>query len=178
MIYLDLDDTLNDYTNHFLFLAGGKPGPNLPYGIYDLNKWLQAYGVKKSKYEVAEELGQTFWASLPKSRYFYVLESLVRREDAAILTAGNWADDIKQWKADWVRRNIPGFRGRLIFEEDKVKYARPGDVLIDDNPKHVSAWRQAGGIGILTPAEHNEHYKVEYKVELLRTMLDAAGLAY
>lgn len=55
-------------------------------------------------------------------------------------------------KQTWLDAHNPGTAGSAIFTGDKARMATRGgqsNVLVDDFKKYVSAWREAGGIGIL-----------------------------
>lgn len=58
-----------------------------------------------------------------------------------------------QGKRAWVNRNLGIEDHRTIVERNKHKYAVNEDgkpnILIDDTPKKINAWKEAGGIGIL-----------------------------
>lgn len=55
-------------------------------------------------------------------------------------------------KRTWLDQHNPGSSGSAIFTGDKARLAQRGgrpNVLVDDYKKYVSAWNEAGGIGIL-----------------------------
>jgi len=59
-----------------------------------------------------------------------------------------------QGKTEWVQR-LPNLR-KLYFAsaKNKVKFARPDSILIDDRKDTIDAWNAAGGVGIFhTSAE-------------------------
>jgi len=54
-------------------------------------------------------------------------------------------------KLAWIRKYVDS---EVVFTctfkgVQKAAYAKPGSVLIDDRPKNINAWTDAGGIGIL-----------------------------
>lgn len=54
-------------------------------------------------------------------------------------------------KKDWLDQYNPGTSNKAIFTGDKFIYATKDgnpNVLVDDFGKYITAWRQAGGIGI------------------------------
>tara|TARA_R110000824_G_scaffold51047_2_gene142746 strand:+ start:1534 stop:2250 length:717 start_codon:yes stop_codon:yes gene_type:complete len=56
-------------------------------------------------------------------------------------------------KREWVAKNLGIADDRVIIEREKHKHATGDDgkpnILIDDTPKKINAWKEAGGIGIL-----------------------------
>ena len=51
---------------------------------------------------------------------------------------------------NWVKRNMPGVPVKFGFKADgKARFAGPNKILIDDREENISAWKAAGGIGIL-----------------------------
>lgn len=54
-------------------------------------------------------------------------------------------------KREWVRKHICDAVPVIVVGHglEKAKWARPGDVLIDDLPRNIDAWVAAGGTGIL-----------------------------
>jgi len=77
--------------------------------------------------------------------------------DVAVLTAlpkpiGKFYKDVKQDKIDWAHRHF----GRdlpvhtVVGGVNKGRFCKsPHDILIDDMPRNVRVWQEAGGIGIL-----------------------------
>lgn len=69
-------------------------------------------------------------------------------------------------KVKWVSRIIHPYLETHVAEKssDKHKWAKPGDILIDDNSWNIHQWNQAGGIGIL-------HINFEKSLEQLKNVL-------
>jgi 5'-nucleotidase len=95
--------------------------------------------------------------------------------DPIILTAcpnSNYAHAARQKRA-WVREHLStscmilpvmGGRHKPLFMH------APGDVLIDDFPKNIEAWRDEGGVGILHKGDFDETH------DALIDVLDKRGL--
>ena len=49
----------------------------------------------------------------------------------------------------WLNNHFPALLHNAIFETNKYLYAHPRAILVDDRPKNISLWIEAGGIGIL-----------------------------
>ena len=58
---------------------------------------------------------------------------------------------VAQDKTIWIREHVdPGVVITCTFKgEQKAAYAKPDSILIDDRPRNIKAWTDAGGIGIL-----------------------------
>lgn len=102
------------------------------------------------------EFVEQFFASLPVLPSFAALLNWLKKNRIpfTVLSAplrGNEEASIRG-KIAWLDRHNPGTSANAIFTGDKQRYAvtqgRP-NVLVDDFKKYVSAWREAGGIGIL-----------------------------
>ena len=54
-------------------------------------------------------------------------------------------------KVAWVRENVDKQVPVIVVEHGlmKARWARPGDILIDDLERNIAAWVAAGGVGIL-----------------------------
>ena len=58
---------------------------------------------------------------------------------------GGWAEP---QKLAWAAEHFPGIPMVVCASKDKRDYCKPGDVLIDDRPKHRAKWEDAGGVWI------------------------------
>ena len=69
-------------------------------------------------------------------------------------------------KNEWVRKYIdPNVVVTCTFSgTQKAAFAKKGSVLIDDRPKNIAAWEEAGGIGII----HESAEKTIAKLKELR----------
>lgn len=62
----------------------------------------------------------------------------------------------KQDKIDWIAKYFPGMVVNFgPYSKDKQKWARPGDILIDDKPSNIEEWGAAGGIPVLHLKDYN-----------------------
>ena len=62
-------------------------------------------------------------------------------------------------KIEWLQKHTPKAVKGAIFKHDKHEHAKDGgrpNILIDDYGKKITAWEQAGGIGI----KHEDEYEV------------------
>lgn len=80
-----------------------------------------------------------------------------------ILTgAPSYIPDARDQKIKFYRRHLPGTIVVACQSKKKVDYCRPGDIIIDDWPKHQSKWEEAGGTWIVhTSAENSINHLKE-----------------
>jgi hypothetical protein len=64
------------------------------------------------------------------------------------LPSGGMAEAESQ-KRRWGAKHFPGIEMITCMSRDKRKYCTPGDIIIDDWPKHQLKWESTGGIWIL-----------------------------
>lgn len=74
----------------------------------------------------------------------------VGAENVRILSAPTDAASILG-KNQWIQQHMPEFLEYAIYDRNKSKYIQEGyhNFLIDDRPKNIQNWRDAGGFGIL-----------------------------
>ena len=93
-----------------------------------------------------------FWEKLPVMPGARHLWSVIKSHDAYLLSAyATWDEaNSRRGKVIWAARylRIPESKIILVTREDKVKYAAPNSILIDDYDKNVREWEAHGGIGI------------------------------
>ena len=59
-------------------------------------------------------------------------------------------------KREWIARHLPpGTLAICCRAEDKAIFCRPGDLLIDDYPRHRQRWLDSGGIWITHTSAQN-----------------------
>jgi hypothetical protein len=114
---------------------------------HDINqkRWTSAFRAKvKTKPD--------FWQSLPLMPGTNHLWSVIKPYHPMILSAyASWDEEnSKRGKVIWAARylRVPASRILLVTREDKVKYAAPDAILIDDYDKNIKEWKAHGGIGI------------------------------
>lgn len=144
IVNVDMDGVICDWEGYAVKLMG-KPIDNMP----DTEIWpvIEDYG--KSKF-----FSEMPWLSGGKELWNYVTSNFLK---VKILSAlGNTDAVDKQTstgKMEWLRHNIPNLSADdIILVQNKHKkrhYAKPGDIMIDDNETVIHEWLKKGGIGIL-----------------------------
>ncbi len=138
-LFVDLDGVLSDFNGGIKKLTGKYPDE-----IEKKTLW-------KTVIQAAKD-GKKIWYDLNKLPDADQLWNYIKGYNPTILTAG--ATSIKssfQEKRDWVKENLgPGIPVTVTDSGIlKAEYAKPNYILIDDQQKVITAWTEAGGIGIL-----------------------------
>jgi len=134
-IYLDCDGVLADFEGAATRLLGLPP-----------LEFQARHGLKEFWRRLHRAPG--FYAGLPELPDARELYDGVRRLDPVILTGcprGGWAEAQKE---RWAAEHFPDAPIITCMAVDKRRYARPGDVLIDDTLKYRDLWEDAGGVFI------------------------------
>lgn len=159
IVNVDLDGVLADFNGGYKRLTGVD---------FDLNedkdvRWWRFEGRKEGfyillpPYSGAKNFVRDIKFSLPSDTHLRILTAIpsVTQFDTAYTE-----------KVMWVAHNIDSYLSTCIAEnsEAKQKWAREGDILIDDNPLNIQQWEDRGGIGIL-------HTDFETSLTKLKTLL-------
>jgi len=134
-LFLDCDGVLADFDTYAEDYFGMPP-----------REYERIMG--SSRFWDALEAKGDFYRNLPVMRDARRLVESVAHLNPTILTGcprGNWAE---AQKVDWAARHFPGVPIITCRSADKRDHAKPGDVLIDDWPKHRHRWIEMGGIFI------------------------------
>jgi len=134
-LYLDMDGVITEWIGHYNKLTG----QNVPY-VYDdsFQNQIDWEGVV-NKVE--------FWTEMPWTRDGKMLWDVMSVYDPIILSKPTIKDSSRVGKKVWVERELPdGIE--VILDRDKSKYANSTSILIDDDPRNIAAWEEAGGKGI------------------------------
>ena len=147
-VYVDLDGVIVNWDKGYMQISGGIPEP----------EFKAMYGGGASL-NLIKKYGAQWWENLEwmpdgKELWRYITNNFLKYK---ILTAtgrpGGWTSIARKGKTLWMEKNLPDLpKSDWIIvgpKEEKKNYARPGDILIDDTPKNVNQWIEAGGVGIL-----------------------------
>lgn len=148
-IYCDMDGVIVDFIGEFQRKTGQDPA------IYE-----QKVG-KEAFWTLVESWGSDFWATLPWTKDGKELWQYIAPHNPIILTASMRTYQ-RKGKYKWIVDNLglsktpitnpSGWEGQsnIIFHKEKYKFIiEPGEILIDDTPKKINEWNNAGGMGIL-----------------------------
>lgn len=134
-IYLDCDGVLADFDRGF----------EEHWGMLSAD-YEKRFGSTRFWSEI--ENHPDFFGTLPLMRDAMVLYEGVKHLRPTILTGmpkGGWADPQKR---RWAATHFPNVRVITCLSAKKSQFCQPGDILIDDTPKHRSKWIAAGGVWI------------------------------
>lgn len=135
-IYVDIDGVIGDFMHHFnsTIRKGGLDANDLDdykKEILDFKDWWLRMPVMPDARRLMDFL---------KPYKPYILSACPQWDPGGI-------DEKKEWSEKHF--NIPNNRIFIVKRSDKQKYAKEGDILIDDYDKNIKEWENAGGTGIL-----------------------------
>jgi 5'-nucleotidase len=150
-VYLDMDGVLADFFTEYAKLAGIESGNyrDIPPAKTDptLNKMV----------------GTDFFARLPKLRNADELVAMIVKlyghyHICSSPLRGDHENSEKQ-KRVWIQKHLKPQPVDIIITPNKAKFAKQSDgtpnILIDDRGSNISAWENAGGIGIKYQADED-----------------------
>jgi len=142
-IYLDLDGVLANFEKAVIELHGPNYKDLHPVAFWKpITKEIDNFFAKLDPLPGAFELYDYVWGI--DGYDVKVLTALPRPEGKAVTVA--------QDKTDWVHKHIDSNLEviTVIGGKNKGKYVKhKEDILIDDLPRNIDVWTEAGGIGIL-----------------------------
>lgn len=117
-----------------------------------------------------DRAGTIFWANMPKFEWADELIEMLGPKNICICTSPSRAPECVFGKRMWLVNN--GY-GNLNYSIIKHKHlmARPGRILIDDTPKKVDKWREAGGSAILFPQPWNDNYAITDRITYVKEQI-------
>jgi 5'(3')-deoxyribonucleotidase len=148
-IFVDMDGTLNEFTDHFINYANQIYQENFSINSkeqvdYDLTKHPCFAGMKDTA-AIRNTIFSTpgFWETAPVMKDSReVLQQIYNTHDTYILTAPFFPyEDCCKEKIRWMRRNYPFFNvKKMIFANDKFLLNGRDSILFDDRPKNIELW--------------------------------------
>lgn len=134
-IFLDMDGVLTDWDEAVRQLGHGEAlRENAPERD------------RAEMYRAINNAGTDFWANIEWTPDGKRLWEIVKMFHPTLLTSPGRFPYAIRGKKIWIKENIPGTP--VFFSRNKSEYAERDAVLIDDQKNNISAWREAGGIGI------------------------------
>jgi 5'(3')-deoxyribonucleotidase len=167
-ILLDLDGVLADFLSLALEKLNNwnwpdgycqEPTQQLTPEIYArIGKFdiAEVYGISADKFWEVLEYKDRFWCNLkpfPWARELYRYLSSIGQ--VTICTSPSLHPTCPAQKIEWVQRHLGLRSSNMMIGSRKYLMAKPGNVLIDDYPKNVEAFRTVGGDAILVPSNWN-----------------------
>ena len=160
--WMNVAPTKKDVIPYLEFLTGASPKKeNFQPGLIEMAFAVPAFGKPaKGAYTVLKKLVkmkrlgvnmQSFFHNLGWNKGGQGLWNKIESLNPKILTGGkNLTDDaVSTGKRKWVKSNLNVLDSDVIVQTRKEIYASPNAVLIDDLPKNVQKFKEAGGNAIL-----------------------------
>ena len=138
-LFLDMDGVVADFEQAFTDLSKKD--------ITKISNMEKYYW-----FVIINKLGPDFWSELKPMPYAHLLWNAFKQYKPTFLTAAlrNGYDSSVEGKTKWIQQHF-GYDKIIVVRgaKEKWKYCRPGDILVDDMPKNIQEWNEAGGIGFL-----------------------------
>lgn len=160
-ILLDMDGVLCDYYGAVCRLLGRDPWPY----TCEPNKWnwFSQWGMTDA--DVAPLMDHGFYANLDWTpdgqRIVELAEQRVGADNVYLLTSPWETPGCRDGKAEWIRRNLPGYERRSMIGTPKHLCSRPDAVLIDDsesNCRKFASVKNHPGVAVVLPRPWNPRY--------------------
>lgn len=164
IIYVDLDGVLVDFDRGFKDISDGM----------DKYDYVKKHGVDKL-WKLINSHGQEWWENLNWMPDGTKLWSAIQNKNVKVLTSGstrNTGTMAINGKKKWVADHLGSIETIVVnSSHEKQKYARPGDILIDDLYSNISEWTVKNGIGIL-------HRNAEETINKLNDVINTQNETY
>ena len=142
IIYVDLDGVLVDFDSGFKSISEGV----------DKFNYIKKHGIENF-WKLINSNGQKWWESLDWMPDGTKLWSAIQNKNVKVLTSGstrNTGTMAINGKKKWVVDHLGPIETIVVnSSHEKQKYARIGDILIDDLHSNISEWTAKKGTGIL-----------------------------
>ena len=153
-VYLDMDGVLANFFEEYAKLAGVKSYRDVPPAKVDPT--------------LDKMVGTDFFARLPK---FPVTDKII---DISVQAAGSYGiissplrndfANSEKHKREWIKKHLNPQPTEIFITPRKEKHAVNADgtpnVLIDDRGSNITAWENAGGIGVKFQADEDSLKKI------------------
>ena len=147
-LFLDCDGVLADFVGGATKLLGMHP-----------NEFEDRFGEAEMWNRIEQK--HDFFGTLEPLPDAYELFNAVKHLNPVILTGrprGEWAVEQKLKFRD---KYFPETEMIVCRSKDKIKYAKPGDVIVDDWTKWQHVWEKGGGIWVLHTSAANSIAKLK-----------------
>lgn len=173
-VYVDLDGVLADFSKGMNKALRTVMGDDFQHSEDHYNRDPHYRKIMwKSLDQYQRKHGGEMWYELDLMPDAHVLWNFVKPLEPEILTATgqsryNAAEQKRRWVAEKLGHHVTVHT--VEHSSHKAQKACPNCILIDDNPKSINPWVEAGGIGIL-------HKNARDSVEQLAQVLSSKDWA-
>lgn len=161
-ILLDLDGVLSD----FLTLAlqkieatrddGTPPLTPASYAVTGKFNIAEVYGMTMEDFWETLEKGDQFWCNMkPFPWASHLVSWLETIAPVTICTSPSLHEACPAQKLKWANKHLGLRSNAMMIGGRKYLMAKPENLLIDDYPKNVDAFKAAGGQAIQVPSNWN-----------------------
>jgi len=168
IIYVDIDDTLNELKTIFVQKAYqlGLIKKVEPVTYSNIVKCFKGVPIKQATLymnQIYNSVG--FWSNLPiRKEAQRVLKCLHQTHDVYLVTS-HWfyaGNNSVMEKIKWINKNLPfiNIHNQLIFI--LKKWLLTGDVIIDDSPEVIEKFKKTT---IIMDALYNKNTKADYRAK-------------
>lgn len=146
VIYCDMDSVLVDFKKQAL-----KTEPNIKFKPHDNTE--EQKKLWNDLWKTVTKTSPNWWASMSWTQDGRTLWQYIKPHDPFILSAAppSIFEKTKKGKLEWIRKNLgKDFvnRALIVDRSEKLQYATPNAVLIDDELRNCDEFKRAGGICI------------------------------
>lgn len=160
-ILLDLDGTISDFFTDALYLLNNKFRPKDPITAQQYREnpsfdMAAKFGISQEEFWQTIEANQYFWCSMTRFPWAKQLYDLLS-EFAPVTIASSPSLNPRciPDKLEWLNKYLGVKSDSCMFGGRKYLMARSDTLLIDDYPKNVEKFIEAGGKAVLVPSSWN-----------------------
>jgi hypothetical protein len=141
-LFLDCDGVLANFNKRAIEICGMEPR-QFEDTVGEQNFWDMIYG------------SDDFFYSLEPMSDAHELVEAVKHLNPIILTGRPRGDWSVGQKLRWRDKYFPDLEMIVCKSQDKIKHAKPGDVIVDDWLKWKHVWEAGGGIWVTHTSTEN-----------------------
>lgn len=135
-LFLDCDGVLADFNKLATERMGMGPREfEAQFGVKAF--WNEIYAI------------EDFFFKLDPMADAFELVDAVRHLNPIILTGAPRGKQTHDQKRRWGQKWFPDLQMIICPSRDKIKYAKPGDVIVDDWYKYKQTWVDGGGVWVM-----------------------------
>ena len=158
MIYVDVDGVLAEFVDELLRRYNRKYGTNI--AKEHITDWQLSQFLEHEYWDIMAEQG--FWESLELTPLAHKLVDIIETkypDKFAFLTSlyHDKTPNAAAERARWLKRNFgSSMPSKLVVANHKGLVAKPGDIIIDDAPHHVTEAAKNGAVPIVVDQPWNK----------------------